>query len=250
MLDVFAVDQASRIRRKGKPKAPAPTFHLAPELWDQSEKALPNLREKDVNGLPVSGGSGIVLFRFHVDPVVQAQRPEWAAGLYEDPPIPSLEANLPTLGEIMNSTPYSHLKPRVQAIQQANQVDLLLPEDVADVMSRPLPPLAEEPIFPEPDTSLDIASAEDLMSKNLEAFDAVLNSSMMSLSEGEGTSPLLQQGSSLRARRQKKRMASELPGGAATPVGKRLKEENGLEEPIGTDPEVDIQVDAAFLQNM
>ncbi|RSH94882.1 hypothetical protein EHS25_004688 [Saitozyma podzolica] len=278
ILDVFAADQASRIKRKGRPKQPAPTFHLPPSLWDRS--TLPTLRPKDAQGLPVSGAQGIILFKFHVDEMVQAEYPEWAQGLYDNPPIPEEDALLPSLPEVMGASLYASLKPRIKALRASADVQLLLPGEVLAINSGPdeLPPasasaldqlesasasvpMGNTPTGPIP-VSVSTEAEEELqledidlgtsefMSRNLESFVAMAAAQ---------TSNPTWDGSSVRARKQSKRSAREVPGGAATPVAKRLRSELGgavghgdVEgEGAGTPaPEDEIGGDSTFLESL
>lgn len=297
ILDVFAADQASRIKRKGRPKQPAPTFHLPPSLWDRS--TLPTLRPKDAQGLPVSGAQGIILFKFHVDEKVQAEYPEWAQGLYDNPPIPEEDALLPSLPEVMGASLYASLKPRIKALRASTDVQLLLPGEVLEINSSPdeLPPAsasaldqlesasASVPLGGTP-TGLIAGSAEveeelqledidlgtsEFMSRNLESFVAMAAAQTSNpfmtnpLAPLPGSSGLNDapvgpgMGSSVRARKQSKRSAREVPGGAATPVAKRLRSEfrgavgQGEVEGEGAGtpaPEDEIGGDSTFLESL
>ncbi|ORX35350.1 hypothetical protein BD324DRAFT_609586 [Kockovaella imperatae] len=255
ILDTFAQDQATRIKRKGKPKQPAATFHLPPELWDRS--TLPILRPKDANGLPVDKG-GIILFRFHVSEQVQLENAEWAKGLYDDPPLGDTEAVLPMLDQIVNTGPYLHIKLKVKRAMEVAAVKLLPEGEIDDVLARPVPP--EEPLaIPDPDAAArDLTAAEEFMSQNLEAFEALANNPL-AFPEGlmgtfgalaTGPSP----GSSIRARKQNKRQARELPGGSAMPVAK--KRWNGdaagpdAEDDQTIDVKADLERDGEFLQTL
>ena len=272
VLDVSATDQNNRVRRKGKPKTPAPTFHLPSELWNRA--TLPPLRQKDAEGLPVHGSQGLVLFKFHVDPAVIASNPEWAQGLYDTPPIPEDDISLPSLSEVLNSPAYSHLVPKVHAARASSQVTLMTPEQVAEINARPVEELSIGQLDEE--TTLDLASAA-AAAGNLDFLSATdgfgqpdSNDIGPSSPPGEGHAisishdttdlpPLFPEGppvgpapgSSIRARKQAKRLASELPGGAAVPVPKRLRTDGGLGMGLGDGladvSEDDVRADAAFL---
>lgn len=271
ILDVYAFDQTSRMRRKGRPKQPAPTFHLPPELWDRSQ--LPLLRPKDQNGMPVAGAGGIVLFRFHVDEKVQEQFPEWAQGLYDNPPVAEEDRLLPNLPDVMNANAFFHLKPRVKAARDAAQVQRLSPQEVADVLARDDSVVLDEAgvsavaaAAADADGSFDLSSADFMSARGLESIVALASGSLMNpfapsasaspaaplphsqthpliplgldVGPAHGPSP----GSSVRARKQAKRMMSEVPGGAATPVPRKRRRDGEPEA-----DEVDLSGDASFL---
>lgn len=132
---MFSTDQNARLKRKGKPKTPAPVFHLPSELWDRP--LLPLLRPKDEDGLPVALAPGLVLFRFHVDEQVIRANPEWAEGLYDNPPIPEGDALLPQLNQVMDATVYQHLRTLVKFTRDQANVTRLSPEQVREVLERP-----------------------------------------------------------------------------------------------------------------
>jgi hypothetical protein len=253
ILDVFANDQNARFKRKGRPKQPAPTFHLPAELWDRT--SLPIIKPKDHNGLPLSGSAGIILFRFHVDEAVQQAFPDWADKLYDNPPVPEEDVLLPSLSEVMEASVFSHLRPRVKALRDASIVRRLSPEEVIEVNARPPPP--EEPSVP--DTSVDFGT--DFMSKSLDEIFSITNSpfvvpgssTMIQLPEVSSPSNGPSAGSSVRARRQAKRAATETPGGAATPVVKRVKTQGMAdiaEQIVEKQVEEGIQGDTAFLAGL
>ncbi|KAL7420018.1 hypothetical protein Q5752_004982 [Cryptotrichosporon argae] len=282
VLDTFATDQAGRVRRKGRPKQPAPAFHLPPELWD--ENTLPTLRPKDPHGLPLYGAPGVVLFRFHVDEKVAARFPEWAAGLYDNPPVSDEDALLPGLTDVMASSAYAHLKPRVRHALAAATVRKMDADEVEAVLAAPddlvgtvtpiagatgsgggaLPPALDEP-------DLDFMSTRGLENfVNLvhggpllqpfgpgagmgvgvgvgalspagpsNPFAPTTGASAAAASPGERGA-----GSSLRARKQAKRLASEVPGGAAMPVPKRRRDRADAND------DIDLSGDASFLESL
>lgn len=259
VLDAYAYDQNSKVRRKGRPKQPAPTFHLPPELWDRSQ--LPVLRKKQADGMPLPSGAGIVLFKFHVDDKVQEQYPDWAAGLYDTPPVPDEDKLLPTLADVMNANAFYHLKPRIKQLRAEAIVPRMTPEEVQEVLASDGATLEE--------THAAVAAAAGLEDDfNLTpAYDYLSGrglENIITMASGMGvnafTQPIQQPliplplelpgaqhgpspGSSVRARKQAKRMMSEVPGGAATPVPKKHK---AAEE---ADPEIDMELsgDASFL---
>ena len=247
LLDTFASDQAARTKRKGKPKQPSPTFHLPYEYWDRS--SLPTLRPKDEEGMPLTKDTGIILFRFHVDARVQAMHPEWAQGLYDDPPIPDTDAILPPLDAIVNTGPYIHLKSRVKRAIDIATVTVLNPREIKEVLARPV--LRANP-FPLPDADAaarDLSAAEEFMSQNLESFEALANNPLAFPDPAiYGTSTISMgpsAGSSLKARRQGKRGASEVAGLAVQLVVKRRRED---EDGAAVDRE--LARDASFLQGL
>jgi hypothetical protein len=262
ILDVFAVDQASRMKRKGRPKQPSPIFHLPPELWDRS--TLPVLRPKDAQGLHVSGAQGIILFRFHVDERVQAEFPDWARGLYDNPPILPEDALLPSLPEVMGASLYAALKPKIRAARDAATVRVLSAQEVEEINSRPEeaaggPSTPARALTPAPagntgnDASVESQANQnpmgqgeddlqlddidlgttDFMSRNLESFVALAAAQaqnpfiavnpLTAMSGLHGVQPGPSPGSSVRARKQAKRFGSEVPSGAAMPVAKRAR---------------------------
>lgn len=249
ILDVFSNDQSSKFKRKGKPKAPAPTFHLPKELWDTT--TLPIIKPKDHNGLPIAGSAGLVLFRFHVDEEVQKTHPEWARGLYENPPVPEEDVLLPNLSDVMEASVYSHLRPKVKDLREATSPARLSAEEVKVVNERPM----QEEIT-KGDETPTIDYTQDFMSKSLDSLFAITNNPFaMSGAAATATlpeaSPGPSLGSSQRARRQAKRLASELPGGAATPVMKRTKKEGVpdiAEQIVEKQVEEGLQGDKSFLE--
>ena len=261
---MFSIDQATKGKRKGRPKQPAPTFHLPYELWDKT--SLPILRPKDSNGLPVAGAAGSILFRFHVSKQVQLEHPEWARGLYDNPPLPDEDALLPSLPEVMNASVYSHLRPRVKAAREAISVPFLTSGEVAEINSRP--PMSGTDNLPDvdtPDTSFDLAASADIISRNLDSLFALSTNPFIGTSTSTTTGPpnaggglpdtAPSTGTSLRARKQNKRFANELPGGAATPVPKRRRGREGMEvegegDEENREVEGDLQGDGAFLQSL
>ncbi|KAK4686957.1 hypothetical protein P7C73_g3159, partial [Tremellales sp. Uapishka_1] len=258
ILDISANDQNSRLKRKGRPKQPSPTFHLPSALWDRT--TMPVIRPKDSEGLPISGANGIILYRFHVDEQVQAEFPDWAKGLYDNPPLSEDDALLPSLPEVMNLDQYALLKPRIKAAREAASPRTLTPEQVQNSHvpegEQPQPP----PPQPQPQQPEMDPVTVDFMSRNLDSFVALASNPFLALTspgaftlQGMGDQettaggpaaggPSL--GSSVRARKLAKRMASELPGGAATPVPKRSR----LGEQVEVD--VDLKDDAGFLEGL
>nr|XP_018266855.1 uncharacterized protein I303_00835 [Kwoniella dejecticola CBS 10117]OBR89013.1 hypothetical protein I303_00835 [Kwoniella dejecticola CBS 10117] len=310
ILDVYWADMNARARKKGRPKQPNPTFHLPPHLWDKS--TLPTLRPKDATGLPVAGAAGIVLFKFHVDEQVQRDNPEWAKGLYDNPPISEDNSRLPTLTEVMALNIYAPLKAPLMEARKKADPDAIPLNQVEEILSRPEksptpPPVSQEgqesttlptdanananaaniengeyatllalnrleKISPVPMGGMDVGIA---LNSNMDVDTAsslpglASNASHLNLDEnanadpnanGKGkknkrkgntstfppgtedlfiipaTSNILgnltavnepipgpSAGSSWRARKLGKRLASEVPGGAATPVPKRSK---------------------------
>ena len=113
-------------------------------------------------------------------------------------------------------------------------------------------------------------SEADLMSRSLESFvalssqntplaiishhdpfilDPVSLAGLPSTDTFVGPSP----GSSVRARKQSKKLASELPGGAAMPVPKRWRgkaEDAVIEGDEGVEVELDLRGDGAFLDSL
>lgn len=296
ILDVYSLDQATKMRRKGRPKQPAPTFHMPSELWDRSN--LPLLRPKDAQGLPVSGAGGIILFKFHIDEKVQQDYPDWAQGLYDNPPVPEEDRLLPNLTDVMSANAFYHLKPRVRQSRDAAIIVRLSPEEVQDVLTRPdtdqtpigtgtldesvvAASVAAAASGGDPDASFDLSTADFMSARGLESIVALASSQLVNpfatpahptgvpasahfppnlqathaalMPYGVDVSPATtaggtihgpSPGSSVRARRQAKRMMSEVPGGAATPVAKKRR-------PAGEpEPEVDLSGDASFLDSL
>ncbi|KAK8861753.1 hypothetical protein IAR55_002576 [Kwoniella newhampshirensis] len=297
ILDVYANDQNARSRKKGRPKQPNPTFHLPESLWDRS--TLPSLRPKDAAGLPISGAHGIVLFKFHVDEKVQIENPEWAKGLYDNPPIPEEDVMLPSLPEIMTASVYASLTPVIKEIREKANPRVLSKEEIDDINTRAQKPdgaIELEQALLEPTTGLETGQESDYMTfaalsrlaatpdgsnghgENGVGIGAGLSTSTPP-QEGSSTGspfvlPSIPQslnvtgmtdtpvgpspGSSMRARKLGKRTASEVPGGAATPVPKRKKDDSGssmlagdgvgMEGVLhGIDVEGNLGGDAAFL---
>ncbi|KAE8538965.1 hypothetical protein D1P53_005334 [Cryptococcus gattii VGV] len=133
ILDEFAQDQQARAKKKGKPKQPNPIFHLPPHLWDRS--TLPTLRPKDNDGLPLSGSPGIILFKFHVDEQVQSENPDWAKGLYDNPPIPPEDEALPKLSELLSQPVYAGLRQIVREAKDRANPKVLTNEQVEQINS-------------------------------------------------------------------------------------------------------------------
>jgi len=259
---VSSIDQAARSKRKGRPKQPATTFHLPYDLWDH--QSLPILRPKDANGLPVSGAAGIILFKFHVDEAVQAQHSEWAKGLYDNPPLPEEDARLSSLETVMNASVYQHLQPMAKVARDAAIARPLSPEEVTEILSRPA--VRNVNTMEDPDSPEGITDPA-FMSRSLESFVALASQPANSsndpfvLAHASPIAPLANidgsligpsPGSSIRARKQSKRLASELPGGAATPVPKkrRATEEDGDGEEVEVEVEGDLKGDGSFLDSL
>ena len=228
--------------------------------------------------MPIAGASGIVLFRFHVDEEVQRANPEWAAGLYDNPPVPEEDTLLPSLSSVMDSSAYAHLKPQIKAHHDATNVRRLSQEEVNDINSRPVESL------PLPSSeSLDAAQGQasgpgaestpgagtgageganeemnqDYVSRGLDSLFNITNGAFTVNHQG-AIVPVSEMvagpsaGSSVRARRQAKRAAVEAPGGAATPVPKRLKDTvSGIaSEIVSKEVEKDLIGDSAFLGSL
>ncbi|BEI95319.1 hypothetical protein CcaverHIS631_0102680 [Cutaneotrichosporon cavernicola] len=256
-LDAYAYDQNSKVRRKGRPKQPAPTFHLPPELWDRS--LLPVLRKKQADGMPQPTGNGIVLFKFHVDEKVLEQYPDWAAGLYDTPPVPDEDRLLPSLSDVMNANAFYHLKPRIKQLRSESVVLHMTPEEVQATLA--------DPSLEETQAAVAAATLEDDFTALAPGYDWSTGRGLESvIAMAAGFQPIQQPilplnldlpgtqhgpspGSSVRARKQAKRMMSEVPGGAATPVPKRQKTEGVGEVEGEAEVEVDIELngDTSFL---
>ncbi|WWC85972.1 uncharacterized protein L201_000842 [Kwoniella dendrophila CBS 6074] len=305
ILDVFSADMNARARKKGKPKQPNPTFHLPSHYWDRS--TLPIIRPKDSEGLPVDDAPGIVLFRFHVDEQVQRENPEWAEGLYDNPPIPEGDINLPSLPEGLSMGIYTPLRPLIKTAKEKanpkvlsaeeveeinssdykvddavkitqsmidtatlsanlgldvnesndnsgpanrneadyatllalNRLDVLSPSVNADITEINSPSNAQTPIStsvsPLPQTT---SSTTDPTVATNQGLHHELNHPFTI--PGGGSNPLVgltgitehtagpSPGSSMRARKLNKRTVSQVPGGAATPVAKRLKKDRPM----------------------
>ncbi|WVR03639.1 hypothetical protein IAU60_000633 [Kwoniella sp. DSM 27419] len=284
ILDVHSADVARRAKKKGKPKQPNPTFHLPEALWDRSPSRLPNLRPKDSSGLPIVGAPGLVLFRFHVDERVQQNHPEWAEGLYDNPPIPDEDASLLSLPDTMDMDIYVSLKPAIREARMKSNPRLLTKEEVEEINARVLrpddaievdqsildPALTAAGLDAGVTNGLDSNDGEYMTFAALSRFADPGHSSVVvggpgsngsatpthptdlqhhtltqpfSLSTSNplaGLSGVTEHtvgpslGSSMRARKLGKRMASQAPGGAATPVPKRKRQALSL----GVDNEV------------
>ena len=154
----------------------------------------------------------------------------------------------------MNSSLYSHLKPRIKTARIPMRPRYIDVDEAEEILHRPvdLDQLTDAGID---EKMLDEGEAletntTDFMSRNLESFVSLASqpttatafSPLWATMEaqsgmgGVGPSP----GSSLRARKHPKRLASEVPGGAATPVAKRRRGESG-------GVEGDLKGDGAFL---
>jgi hypothetical protein len=230
-----------------------------------------------------------VLFKFHIDERVQQEFPEWAADLYDNPPIPDEDKLLPELSDVMNANAFYHLRPKIKTAMDATVVQHMSLEDVHAVLARTdgdiLLPAEETPdaaaaaaAAAEADASFDLSSADFMSARGLESIVALASSQLMFASPAaphshphmpapvtplaaQHTHPLLplnidvaapsasptasgvpgpSAGSSVRARRQAKRMMSEVPGGAATPVPRKRRREED-------DGEIDLAGDTSFL---
>ena len=214
-----------------------------------------------------------------MDEKVQADHPDWAKGLYDHPPLPEEDALLPSLSQVMNTSVYQHLKPMVKSAREAGIARTLGTEEVNEILSRPMAPrtlasgMLDDPESPDDNGNLE----SDFMSRSLESFVALasqpgnastiknpyinplaglssmdhsaLNSTAgtgVGAGVGMGPSP----GSSIRARKQSKRLASELPGGAATPVPKRRRGRGEDGEMEGVEVEGDLKGDGDFLDSL
>lgn len=263
------------MKRKGKPKTPAPGFHLPAELWDQA--ALPTLRPKNEDGLPIAGGQGVVLFRFHVDQQVIQANPIWAEGLYDNPPIPEGDMLLPQLAQIMDATVYQHLRPLVKYMRDSSNVARLsTSEEVQEILAGP-EDQASGSIDPMVDAFLSArpvdSSSSELGNANLDLSLETLVS--MTQNSYMATNPLANQlalaamstthdvdetgadsfsrkskfwpGSSQQARKMGKRTASDVPEGAVEPVPKRIKGEAYTWQDGQEGPDKDLAEDADFV---
>ncbi|TXT05293.1 uncharacterized protein COLE_06613 [Cutaneotrichosporon oleaginosum] len=253
-LDTYAHDMTSKMRRKGRPKQPAPTFHLPPELWDRSQ--LPVLRKKQADGMPHPTGAGIVLFKFHVDEKVQEQNPEWAEGLYDTPPVPDEDKLLPSLSDVMNANAFYHLKPRIKQLRAESVVPRMTPDEVQATLN--------DPSLEETHAAVAAATLEDDFNALAPGYDWTTGrglESVIAMAAGlQPIQPILplnldppsgpqhgpSLGSSVRARKQAKRMMSEAPGGAATPVPKRFRADDGGED----DVDMELNGDTSFLDEL
>lgn len=212
--------------------------------------------------------------------MVMSEHPEWAEGLYDNPPVPDEDILLPNLSEIMEMSSFSSLKPAVKALRDASTVQRLSNEEVVEVNSRPTPPPEVPTPAAEPDTSA-IDFGQDFVTKSLDSIFAMNNNTYTVTTAGGSTQILPEatiqagspapatggseratqlatpsgpsMGSSVRARRQSKRMANELPGGAATPVAKRSRKEGMsdiAEQIVEKQVEEGIKGDIAFLESI
>lgn len=271
ILDVFATDQSARLKRKGKPKGPAPGFHLPVELWDRSK--LPILRPHDSDGLPVPNTDGAILFRFQVDERVAAEFPDWSQGLYDNPPIPEGDNLLPSLHEVMNSNAYQHLKPIVKLTRESHNVRRFTPEEVEAINAQPdedisatIAPILEaftksEPLQDLSNVNLDL-SLDTLvnMTENqymeagsldtqLANFDGAADTANIHAG-ATGTPGKSSLGTSVHARKMGKRIAAP-PGGAATPVAKRFKGDGQtMGQSAYNEAEEDLVADSGFLEEL
>ncbi|WRT63867.1 uncharacterized protein IL334_000792 [Kwoniella shivajii] len=278
ILDVYSADMNARARKKGRPKQPNPTFHLPFHLWERS--TLPLLRPKDASGLPVSGAPGIVLYKFHVDEKVQQENTEWAKGLYDNPPIPDDDSNLPNLSDVMSMGIYASLKPLLKEAKEKANPRILSKEEVEDINNKEIsteePMELDQSILDPATLSIGVGLGEGTNNNNSdyatllalnrltaaanpggdETPNSSSNTSPVPLPQTPGSTstsnainnlanpfshstsnPLAglsgitehvlgpSFGSSIRARKLGKRSVSEFPGGAATPVPKRIKKD-------------------------
>ena len=160
----------------------------------------------------------------------------------------------------MNAGVYSHLMPMVKESREAAIArPSLSHEEVSEILSRPTLPrtLPSTNQADDPESAAADANLEpDFMSRSLESFVALASnanpyvpaplgaSSSAAEIAGVGPSP----GSSIRARKQAKRLASELPGGAATPVPKRKRAREEEKEEVQV--ERDLKGDGTFLDTL
>lgn len=243
-------EQANQLKGKGKPRQPAPTFRLPRTQWAEGTAYLPKLRPRGPDGLPVDEPGGIVLFRWHVDEAVQRAYPEWAQGLYDDPPVPTADAPLPDLQRVMCTREFAGLLAALSRnhLQHASIIEASDP-----------PPQISEPRVHIPDPSAlpslyDIApNARTLVSDDGGAGRAEGDDS--SAVDGKRRTP--RPGTSLRARKQSKRSTREAPEGAATPVAKRPRVGDpadglptGSEQAGLADIEGDLDEDRSFLASL
>ena len=209
------------MKRKGRPKQPAPLFHVPSELWDRD--SLPIIKPKDHNGLPISGAMGQILFRFHVDTRIQEENPGWAAGLYDNPPVPDEDLHLANLSEVMEASIFAHLRPQVKALRQAATVTQLSLEEIAEVLSRPTPS-PDDPIEPDNQdltTEFMARSLDSMFNLTNHPFAIPGSNTIIPYPEAAQVKPGA--GSSAKARRLTKRDVNEAPTGSATPVAKKFR---------------------------
>nr|XP_019014623.1 uncharacterized protein I206_00706 [Kwoniella pini CBS 10737]OCF53404.1 hypothetical protein I206_00706 [Kwoniella pini CBS 10737] len=324
ILDVYWADMNARARKKGRPKQPNPTFHLPPHLWDRS--SLPTIRPKDATGLPIPNAQGIVLFKFHVDEQVQKDNPEWAQGLYDNPPISEENSRLPSLTEVMALSIYIPLKAPLKAAKEKSNPAIIPLDQVEEILSRPdrsptPPPPASLPISQEgqnppsvssvnanpleidqsldssfigdvpntgnseneyatllalnrleklsPDVNMEISESSDNTMNGNNNNNNKRKRNTSSLPPGTenlfiipATSNILgnltpvnepvpgpSAGSSWRARKLGKRLASEVPGGAATPVPKRIKTKLNQSVSLGLDDTALVGIEGEFINH-
>lgn len=161
----------------------------------------------------------------------------------------------------MNASVYQHLQPMAKVARDAAIARPLSPEEVTEILSRPA--VRNVNTMEDPDSPEGIA----FMSRSLESFVALASQPANSsndpfvLAHASPIAPLANidgsligpsPGSSIRARKQSKRLASELPGGAATPVPKkrRATEEDGDGEEVEVEVEGDLKGDGSFLDSL
>jgi hypothetical protein len=211
----------------------------------------------------------LILFKFHVDPRVIAKYPEWARDLYDNPPIPDGDNLLPSLGDVMNSTVYQHLRPAVKLMHDLHNIPRMSSEQIDAVLAQP-----DEEIQPAVNAVFDeMFKAEpttDLSSVNIDlSLDSLVNMTenpylannplanrLTTTLETSGMSDMgspfkVTPGTSVQARKMDKRTATLPPGGATMPVPKRQKLD-GSTLGDGQQDEVDQEVsaDSAFLAGL
>jgi hypothetical protein len=253
------------VKRKGKPKGPAPGFHLPRVLWDDAQ--LPPIRPKDSQGLPQEKAGGLILFRFHVDPKVIAAYPEWSSDLYDNPPIPEGDNLLPSLGDVMASTVYQHLRPAVKALRDLHDVPTMTAEQIEAVLAQPdeeiqpvLGPIFEDMFKAEPTADLQMSS--DSLDLSLDSLVNMSDNSYLNhtfsnrmesseMPEGPPAEWKPAPGTSVSARKMGKRMAMMPPGGAAIPVPKRSKgDSSAIGEELYEETSREVDLDTGFLDGL
>lgn len=247
LLDLSVTEQANQLKGKGKPRQPAPTFRLPREQWAEGPAYLPKLRPRGPDGLPVNEPGGIVLFRWHVDEAVQRAYPEWAQGLYDDPPVPPVDAPLPDLQRAMRTREFAGL---LTALSRSHTQ-----HSTAD-FSDPQRSLESRADVPDPETLpsiYELAPSVRTLVPEAGPADSTEGDDGQADSKRRGPRP----GTSLRARKQSKRSTREAPEGAATPVAKRPRvgvDASGLplgsDEPGFADVEGDLNEDRSFLASL
>lgn len=198
--------------------------------------------------------------------------PEWSKDLYDNPPIPEGDNLLPSLGDVMASSVYHHLRPAVKVLRDLHNVPQMSAEQIEAVLAQPdeeiqptLGPVLEDMFKAEP--TADLSMSADNLDLSLDslvnmtdnpylsnAFSTRLGSSLESSDAPEQqTLPEWKPapGTSVQARKMGKRTATMPPGGAAMPVPKRSKGDGssiGDEQYEETSREVDS--DTGFLDGL